>query len=379
MQKKREGFDGLYHKFNDRKFQNSLFDDVDPFWESEVENHPRYLEDPFSLIYKISYRKFMEKFLEYFDHPDHPDVLEFIEPKKSEYKRIDPHYLIKYIKEAPGNMYNRQTLAWRQLLSCFEAYSVKKTRRRCYVSRDGYSKASGLVQDLLWDKDHKPKDYWGALQQVKDVALDQRYWFGIKSDVKARKLITKIQMTQGGIVSYICYGPRERRGTWKVIYKFPRDCNFFAKNSSVPARIHLSRDFNHTEYLHLQRYIEDDIKALVEQYCKSSLGEWKVPDEDQMKISFHTPGALAYLKESKTAYVFSNETPKDMMRRIKLEAKIAKEAKDAEENEKKEIKRIEDEKRKMNLKEIEGRKGDPQDLGQVKVVDSNPPDISLIQ
>jgi len=313
----------------------------------------------------------MKKFVKYFNDEKHPDVVEYLDTKVSEDRRIEPYYLLKFLKEPPGNIYNRQTIAFRLILNCIEAYSCKRTKRRFLVTREGYSKASGLLQDIMYDKEHKHRDYWTILQQVKDLSLDQRYWFGIISDEKARRNLSRIQMSKGGVISYIVYGPRNNRGTWKILFKLPKDSNIFAKFATLHSRIFSSKDFSSHEFLLIKDIVKQEITKIRSEFCDTKLGDWSVPDEEQMKISFHTPGALCYLKESKTAYVKSNETPKDMMRRIKLESRTAKETQDRLKKEK------DDNDSQRSIKEEESRRGDPEDLSKITVPDSNQPDISI--
>jgi len=233
----------------------------------------------------------------------------------------------------------------------------RKVGENFFVTREGYSKAFSLLKDIMYGKTG-PRDYWTTIQKVKDLTLDKRYWFGIIPDDVARRHISRIQMSTVGVISYIVYGSGENRGTWRILYKFPKDPNFFAYNSQLKSRIHQSRDFGSQEFLNVQQVVEGDLERVSKEFCRD--GRWKLPDDEQMKISFHTPGALCYLKESKTAYVKSNETPKDMMRRIKLEAKQQKEDQE---------------------KEKRGKEGpdvkDEQDFSKIKVVNEIS-DISII-
>jgi len=317
---KRPGIDELYQKFNDKGFVNHLFGEVDEFWEKHIETLMQ--EDPFTLVHRIPYQKFMNAFVAHFNHPDHPDVVPYINTKVSEDRRIEEKYLLKSVKDIP-NISNRQTVSFRLFLNCIESYSTNCSRRKFYVTREGYSKAFGLIKTVMYDS-KGPRDYWTILQKIKDLTLDQRYWFGIVSDEVAKTHLSRIQMSKIGVISYIVYGSGEDRGVWKILYKFPKDPNFYSFNSQLRSRIHNSRDFTNNEFLDIHHLIQEDINNICKEYCRN--GRWTVPSDEQMKISFHTPGALCYLKESKTAYVKSNETPKDMMRRIKLEAKKDKDS-----------------------------------------------------
>jgi len=227
----------------------------------------------------------------------------------------------RFTKEVPSTQ-NRQTVSFRIFLNCIEGFSTSTGKRKFFVTRDGYSKAYCLLKDVMYDNKGK-RDYWTILQHIKILTLDERYWFGIMSNEEAWVHLLRIQMSKLRTFSYIVYGSAEERGIWRILYKFPRDPNFYTFNFGLKNRVLASKDFNSKDFLHVREYTEADIKRVDEELCRNK--RWEYPSDEQMKISFHTPGALCYLKESKTAYVYSNETPKEMMRRIKTEAKKEKE------------------------------------------------------
>jgi len=154
------------------------------------------------------------------------------------------------------------------------------------------------------------------------------------SEDDAIEELLKIQMSKPDYISLIMFGKIEERGVWKIIYKFPKDSNFFAQNPELAKhkrpRLHFSREFKSEEFALYDAIVTEDRDRIIRDYCSKTVGhdfKWQIPTDNVMKISFHTPGALSYLKEAKTAYVYSNDTPKDMMRKIKEEAKREKEKK----------------------------------------------------
>jgi len=328
--------------FKNKKFINGFYGPVDDFWE-------KYIDEKLQINLEnrmegFPFSDFMQLFIQHFNQPKHPDVQEFLNHKESEKTRIDPNYMTKYVL-FPPNQFNRESVAFRLLLDCIEGFKPDENIRLFYVTRGGYARAFSLIKSLMYDKDSKPRDYWNILMPIKDLTLDQRYWFGFKSEIEAVEEIEKIQMNKNVTLCYIVYGLRENPGQWRIMYRFPKDPNFFNTTYNIKARIQHSDIFTEKEFGHVKEIVDRDIERLNNQY-----GQKNIPNDEQMKISFHTPGALAYLKESKTAYVYSNETPKEMMKRIKNEQKEEEKKKKAEKEKDEQKKKEDDEKKQEDKK-----------------------------
>lgn len=222
------------------------------------------------------------------------------------------------LRAAPSTR-NREVVALRLLLNCIEGFDCPKNVRYFYVTREGYSKASKLLKNLLYDGDSR-HDYWFCLRNFKELSLDKRYWFGIISDEQAVREISKITMGKKESIPYIVYSPayHNEKGCWRILWKYPRDPRFYALNTGLDHRIEFSKLYFPGELIDYDQIISDEVKRVENEYCRD---KWIIPEEEEMKISFHTPGALTYLREAKIAYVYTDETPKEMMKRVKKEAR----------------------------------------------------------
>jgi len=165
--------ESLYHKFQDRSFTNRLFGEVDDFWETKIE--PKITELNAELILKLSdddmddvetdlpkitYIEFMKEFVEYFLDEEDPRVKRLSSKTETtaEERRIDKKYIIKWIEKQPSTL-NRQTVAFRLFLNCEESYNTHPDAfdREFLVTREGYSKAYGLIKHIMYnnEKNHK--------------------------------------------------------------------------------------------------------------------------------------------------------------------------------------------------------------------------------
>jgi len=151
---------------------------------------------------------------------------------------------------------------------------------------------------------------------------------------------------------YIVYCPayHNEEGNWQILFKYPRDPRFYAFNTSINHRLEWSKLYTPQQLLDYPEIIQEELDRVEHAYCHR---KWGIPDEEEMKISFHTPGALTYLREAKIAYVYTDETPKEMMKRVKKEARdTAKKEQEEKKREKqrKREQREEDERRREEEK-----------------------------
>jgi len=223
-----------------------------------------------------------------------------------------------------------------------------------------------LLKDFLFNGEAR-HDYWYPLKNLKEISFDRRYWFGIISDAQAVREINKITMSKKESFPFIVYCPayHNEEGNWRILFKYPRDPRFYALNTSINHRLEFSRLYSAKQLQDFYpKIIKDELDRIENAYCHR---KWGIPDEEEMKISFHTPGALTYLREAKVAYVYTDETPKEMMKRVKKEARDTAKKEQEEKRQKKIDKGIQkelDEKRKAEEKEVKRLKKEQEKLGQ---------------
>jgi len=265
-----------------------------------------------------------------------------------EERRKIPRDILLFLEDPPSTR-NREIVALRELLNCVESFFPPRSVRKFYVTRQGYSKAHILLKNFFYHggDERLGHDYWYPLKNLKEMTLDRRYWFGIISDAQAVREINKITMSKKESFPYIVYCPAyfNRNGNWRILFKYPRDPKFYAFNQNINERLKWTEFYTPEQLEHYPDIIKRELDIVEREIC---IRKWGIPDEEEMKISFHTPGALTYLREAKSAYVWTDETPKEMMKRVK------KEARETAKKEQEEKKRRKQEKR--DLRDEEERK-----------------------
>jgi hypothetical protein len=349
---------------------------------------------------------FFKEFLAYFNHPELDEAQKYIFHEKTnpdvvrEEKRKPIKDIMLFLPEAPSTR-NREVVALRILLNCIESFNCERNVRKFFVTREGYSKGHKLIKHLLYNG-KSLHDYWTPLKHLKDLTLDRRYWFGIISDRQAVREISKITMGKKESIPYIAYCPayHNENGDWRIIFKYPRDSRFYAKNLDTGNRLHTTRNYSALDFVNYMDIIAEELE-IVKEMCpilptkvedekdskthdKEKIPKikrrWNIPEEDEMKISFHTPGALTYLREAKVAYVYTDETPKEMMKRVKKEAReAAKKEQEDKKNKKLERKKArEDEELRREKEKAEKRAKKEQSKAQGEnKPDENPGNVDF--